>query len=269
MSQPMFEILQYEFMQRALIAGLIIAIIAPLLGTFLVVRRYSLLSDTLAHVALTGVAIGLLIGIHPIVGAVILTIVTAIAIEMIRQKRDIFGESLLAIFLSGSLAVAVVIMSSLKSLDINFINFLFGSITTVQPLDLWIIGILGVFVMLLTFFLYRTLFLVSFDEELAKAAGLPTHALNIVLMIFAAITVALSMQIIGALLIGAMMVIPVITASQFAKSFLQSIIYSCILAVLAVLTGLTLSFYFDLASGATIVVVLLFFFIISIFAEKH
>ena len=256
-------------MQRAFVAGIIIAIIAPLLGTFLVVRRYSLLADTLAHVSLTGVALGILAGINPILSALGLSVIASIGIETLREKRKIFGESILAIFLSGSLAVAIVLISAAKGLNVDFFSFLFGSITTVQQSDLIIIAVLGIAVLVTVLLLYRQLFLVSFDEDVAKASGLPAKALNMTLIILAAITVALSIRIIGALLIGAMIVIPVVTASQFAKSFRQSVVFSCILGVVAVISGLILSFYLNLASGASIVVLLLIFFMVSLFVEKH
>lgn len=260
----MWDIFQYEFMVRAFIAGGIIALIAPLIGNFLVVRRYSLMADTLAHVALAGVAIGLLLGTQPFVVAVLTTIFAAVLIEYLREKKKIYGESVLALFLSGSLAIAVVLMSIANGLNADLLSVLFGSIATVTTTDLYYMAGLGVIVVLTMVFSYKELFLVSFDEELAKASGLRVRLLNMTTVVLAAMSVSLAMRIVGVLLIGALMVIPVITAMQFRRSFKATIGLSILFSVLAVGLGLLLSYYFDLASGGTIVVLSLIFFIPSL-----
>ena len=265
----MLEIFQFPFMIRAFIAGGIIAVIAPLIGTFLVVRRYSLMFDTLAHVSLAGVAIGLLLNTQPVPVAVGVTIIAALGIEYLRDKKAIFGESVLAIFLSGSLAIAVVLMSIANGLNVDLLSYLFGSITTVTNLDLYFIVGLGLIVVSTVVLLYKELFLVAFDEEIAQANGLPVRFFNNIIIILAAVTVALSMRIVGALLIGALMVIPVVTAVQARRGFLHTIILSIIIASLSVFLGLFTSYYLDLASGGTIVVHALAFFIISLMFSKR
>lgn len=264
----MLSIFQFDFMIRAFVAGAVIAVIAPLIGNFLVVRRYSLMADTLAHVSLAGVAIGLLLGTQPIATAVVVAVCAAIAIDRLRDKRKIYGESVLAIFLSGSLAIAVMLLSLAKGFSFNLLSVLFGSITTVSGGDLYYIVILGVVVLLLITILYKELFFVSFDEELAAANGLRVRLYNMLLVVLAAVTVALSMRIVGALLIGALMVIPVIAAIQFGRGFRFTIFCSVLLSVCAVLGGLFLSYYLNLPSGATIVVLSLFFFMITTISTK-
>ena len=215
----MLELFQYDFVVRGFAAGIIIAIIAPLIGIFLVVRRYALMADTLAHVSLVGVAFGLLSKINPAITALVTAIVAALGMEWLRQSRKVFGESVLALFLSGGLALAIVLISYGKGLNTNLFGFLFGSIATVSSNDLLVMGITALIVVGVVVLFFRELFFVSFNEELAEANGLPVARYNMLTVVLAAITVSLSIRIIGVLLIGALMVIPVVTALQFRKSF--------------------------------------------------
>lgn len=257
----MFEIFQLDFMLRAFLAGIVVALIAPLIGNFLVIRRYSLMADTLAHVSLVGVAVGLLTRTAPVVVAVVLSIIAAIGIERLRTAKPLFGESVLALFLSGSLALAAVLISIAQGFNTNLFSYLFGSVTTVQPNELWLIGGLGIVVLVTVLGLYRQFFAVSYDEDVAQAAGMPARTLNLLMIILAAVTVALSMRVVGVLLIGALMVIPVVTAMLFGRSFRGTIILSIVFALIAVVVGLIAAFYLDLASGGTIVLVALVIFL--------
>lgn len=263
----MIEIFQYEFMVRAFMAGIIIGAIAPLIGMFLVVRRYALMADTLAHVSLFGVAVGLALGLSPILVALGISITAALIIEHLRRTRKIFGEALLALFLSGSLAGAVVLMSMTQGFSMNIFSYLFGSITTVTQSDLALIFWFGVAVFLSITLLYRHLLFVSLDEELAEAQGVPSKLLNMALVILAAITVSLSMRIVGALLIGALLVIPVITALQFRQSFLYTTLLSIVFSLTSVIAGLFLSYYLSVASGGMIVLVALLLFLLSLITK--
>jgi zinc transport system permease protein len=264
----MLEIFQYDFLIRAFIAGIITAIIAPLIGTFLVVRRYSLMGDTLAHVSLVGIAIGILLKINPIFSAIVTAIVAAVGIEQLRQTKKIFGESVLALFLSGGLAIAIVLISLAHGLNVNIFSFLFGSITTVTRTDLYTIAVVGIVVILAIVGLYKELFFVSFNEELAEANGLNTKTLNLILIILAAVTVSISMRIVGVLLIGALMIIPVVTAIQFGLGFLKTMMSAVTLSLISVIAGLFASFYLNLASGGTIVVIALLFFVSTLTINK-
>lgn len=262
----MFELFQYDFMLRAFAGGLIIALIAPMIGSFLVVRGYSLMADTLAHVSLAGVAIGLLTQTYPVVTAILASILAVLLMELLRQRKKVMGESLLALFLSGSLAIAVVIISIAKGFNVNFFGYLFGNITTVTTQDLYLMGGLGALVFLVILLFFKEFYLVAFDEELAQASGLPVKRLNLVQMFLAAIIISLSIRVVGVLLIGALMVIPVLTAMGLGRSFKQTIGFAILFSLLAVLLGLTFSYYFDLASGGTIVLFALFmFFLVSLF----
>lgn len=260
----MFEIFQYDFMIRAFAAGLMIAILAPMIGIFLVVKRYSLLADTLSHVSLVGVALSALLGINPMVGALVTSSVAAFGIEELRARRKLFGESLLALVLSGSLALAIILFGFTRGQSTSLLSILFGSITTVTSVDLGLIGVFGLLVLGITLSGFKTFFLVAYDEELARANGVPVRLLNAVLVILAAITVSLSIRIVGTLLVGALMVIPVLTATQFKQSFFRTFLIALGGSFLSVVIGLFSSFYLDLPSGGSIVLTSLVLFIGSL-----
>jgi len=265
------EIFQYSFILRGLEAGIIIALIAPVIGIFLVLRRYSLIADTLSHVSLAGVAIGLILNINPLITAIISAVVSSIVIERLRLSKRIFGESALAIFLSGSLALAIILISLNHGFRVDLFNYLFGSITTVRQADVYIIFILGLLVIAGIFAFYKELVYITVDEEAAQVSGISTRLINILLIVFAALTVSLAIPIVGVLLIGALIVIPVVTALQLRKSFKQTIFIAEIVSVFSVTFGIISSFYLNLSAGGVIVliniIILLLTFIIKEF--KH
>ncbi|VVA43983.1 Metal ABC transporter permease [Candidatus Roizmanbacteria bacterium] len=261
----MFDIFQYGFILRGLEAGLIIAVIAPLIGIFLVLRRYSLIADTLSHVSLAGIALGLLLKINPIITALIASISSSIFIEKLRINKKVYGESALSIFLSGSLAIAIVLIGIAKGFNINLFNYLFGSIVTVKQIDVYLIGILGMVVIGLIIFFYKELVYVTFDEESAKVSGINTNFINTLLIVLAALTVSLAIPIVGILLVSALIVLPVVTALQFKKSFKQTILIAEVISIVSVFLGIFVSYYLNLATGGTIVLIALGIFFLSLF----
>lgn len=264
----MLDIFHYDFMIRAFVAGLAVAVIAPLIGSFLVVRRYSLMADTLAHVSLLGVAIGLVLQINPVITAIITSTLASVGIERLRTDKKIYGESALALFLTGSLAIATLIISFSRDFNVNLFSYLFGSITTVSLTDVYLILGLGLAVLSVTILLYKELLATALDEELAIVNGIPTKALNLILIVLAALTVSLALRIVGVLLIGALMIIPVISAIQYGKGFKRTISIALIISLLSVILGLFGSYYLNLASGATIVVIALILFIVSLIINR-
>ena len=260
----MMEIFQYGFAIRGLEAGLIIGLIAPLIGMFLVLRRYSLIADTLAHVSLAGIAIGFLLGVNPIITAIGSTVLSSVIIERLRLSRKVYGESALAIFLSGSLALAVVLISFSRGFNVGLLNYLFGSIVTVTQTDVYVIAGLGAVVATILFLLYKELVYITFDEESAQVSGIPTRLINTVLIVLAALTVSLSIPIVGVLLISALMVIPVVTALQFRQSFVKTIIIAEMVSLFSVLVGIVTSFYLNLSTGGTIVLIALLIFVVTL-----
>lgn len=265
----MFEIFQYGFAVRGFEAGVIIGLIAPLIGMFLVLRRYSLIADTLAHVSLAGIAIGFLLQINPIMTAIFSTVLSSVVIERLRVSRKVYGESALAIFLSGSLALAVVLISLAHGFNVGLLNYLFGSIVTVKQVDLYIIGTLGAVVAIILFLFYKELVYITFDEESAQVSGIPTRMINTLLIVLAALTVSLSIPIVGVLLISALMVIPVVTALQFRQSFSQTILLAEVISLFSVIAGIFISFYLNLSTGGTIVLVSLMVFAVSLGFRKR
>jgi zinc transport system permease protein len=264
----MLEILEYSFMVRAFTAGLIIGIVSPLIGIFLVLRRYSLMADTLAHVSLAGVAIGLITKVNPIVTALVTSVVSSIAIEKLRESRKVYGESALALFLSGSLALAIVLISFARGFNVDLFSFLFGSITTVKDSDITLIFILGFLVVALIVAFYKELVYISFDEETARVSGIPARFINMLLIILTATTIAIAMRIVGILLISALIVIPVISALQYRKGFLQTIIIAEAISIFSIISGIFVSYYLNLAAGGTIILISLIIFIFSLIIKK-
>ncbi len=262
------QIFQYSFVIRGLLAGGMVAIIAPLIGIFLVLRRYSLIADTLAHVSLAGVAIGTLIGISPIISAIGVTLLSSLGIERLRSSKKVYGESALALFLSGSLALAVVILSIAHGFTASLFNYLFGSIVTVTETDIYLILGLAVLVIAVLVAFYKELVYISFDEEAARVSGIPTRFINAVLMLLSALTVALAIPIVGVLLIAALIVIPVVASLQLRMSFKKTIIAAEIISLISVLAGMIVSFYLNLAAGGTIVLIMLVIFLFILLAKR-
>ncbi|MDR7484601.1 MAG: metal ABC transporter permease [Armatimonadota bacterium] len=247
------EILQYGFMQRALLAGLMIGTIAPLIGVFLVLRRLSLIADTLAHVALAGVAAGLLLQTYPVAGALAAALVGAVGIERLRTSGRLFGEAALAVFLSGGFAVAVVLIGLAGGFNVDLFGYLFGAITVVQPVDLWVILGLGLVVLGTVAAFSKEFFAITFDEEGARVQGVPADALNLLLTALVALTVVVAMRIVGILLTSALVVIPAITALRLAGSFRSALFIAVACSLAAVVAGTVAAFYLDLPTGGAIV----------------
>lgn len=251
----MFEMFATGFMQRAWLAGLIVAIICPLIGSFLVLRRQSMIGDGLGHIAFAGVAGGALMGVQPVLSAAVVTVIGALIIEWVRNKLNTFSEMVLAIFFYSGMGLAVVFTSMNRLGGFNLGSILFGSLMTISAEDLLIVAILGLIASVFTIAFYRPLQYLTYDETSARVAGLPVDRLNLWLAILTALTVALSMRIVGLLLVSAMMVIPVACALQTAKSFAGTIIGGIAYGIIIVSGGLSVSYYADLAPGGTIVLV--------------
>lgn len=249
----MLEMLEMEFMQRAWLAGLIMAVICPLIGSFLVLRRQSLIGDGLGHIAFAGVAGGALWGYSPVLSAAAATIIGALAIEKVRTRLSDSSDMVLAIFFYSGMGLAVIFTGLNKDGGFNLGSILFGSLMTVSSKDLLIVTALGCCTVLFVMLFYRPLQYLTFDEVSAKVSGLPVERLNLLLALLTALTVALSMRIVGLLLVSAMMVIPVACALQTARSFAATIMQSMLYGLLTVFLGLTISYYANLAPGGTIV----------------
>jgi zinc transport system permease protein len=245
--------LDLEFMRLAFAIGAIIGVLAPAVGFFLVQRQQSLIGDGIGHVAFAGVAIGYLVGVSPVLTALVASLVGAVAIEWLRSRRHAAGDQALALVFYTGIALGVVLISLAGALDVNLLAFLFGSILTVTPTDLALVAVLGAAGLATIALLYRALAGAVLDEEGARVAGVPIGALNVVVAVLAALTVALSMRVVGILLIAALMVLPVIAASRIAWSMRSTILLAMAIGLASVLAGLSVAYYADLPPGGTIV----------------
>lgn len=264
----MFEIFQYTFMQRALIAGSLIGIICPLIGVFIVLRRMSLIGDSLSHVALSGVLVGIITNIYPIFTAILASIIAAISIEKLRKNYEKYAELSIAIVLSLGIGISVILIGLAKSINFDLMGYLFGSITTVLSKDLLVIFLLSIFIIFFVKFLYKELFYITFDEESARLSGIPIKTINTIFIIIVAITITLSMRIVGALLVSSLMVIPVACSMQVAKSFKQTLFFSVTFAQISIFIGIISSYYLEIAPGGTIVVTSTLFLVFTLFSKS-
>ena len=262
------DIFQYEFMQRALAAGIVIGIICPLAGIFLVLRRLSLLGDALSHISLTGVAAGLVCSINATLSALAFALAGSLGIEYLRRHYTQYAELAIALAMSGGMGLAVVLISLGKGNTATVLSFLFGSIVAVTPVDLYIIFAVGLLVCVSVMLLYRPLFYISFDEEGALLAGIPINKVNIYFMLLTAVTIAVSMRIVGALLVSSLMTIPAAISLQLAHSFKAAVSISVAAGLISVIAGLILSFYLSLAPGGTIILFSLLLLFLTIGCKK-
>lgn len=244
-----------EFMRLAFAAGAVIGILAPAVGFFLVQRRMSLIGDGIGHVAFAGVALGLLLHVSPVLTALVVAVAGGVAIEWLRSRRHAAGDQALALVFYTGIAGGVVLISLAGSLNVNIFQYLFGSILTVTRQDVLVIALFGAAALVCIALLYRALSAVVIDEEGARVAGVPVAALNVVLAGLAALTIALSMQIVGVLLIAALMVLPVTAATRIGWSLRSTLLLSIAIGLVSVFVGLTASYYADLPPGGTIVLV--------------
>ena len=247
------SLLDLEFMRLALATGAVVGILAPAVGFFLVQRHMSLIGDGVGHLAFAGVAAGYLFGISPVATALVASVAGAIGIEWLRGTHRTAGDQALALFFYGGIALGVVFVSAAEELNANLFTFLFGSILTVTSGDLVLVAALGIGALVTILTLYRGLVAVAIDEEGARVSGIPVQMLNVALAALVGLTIALSMRIVGILLIGALMVLPVMSATRLANSLQSALTMSMGIGLVSVLAGLVLSYYLNLAPGGAIV----------------
>ncbi|WP_406000980.1 metal ABC transporter permease [Streptomyces sp. NBC_00829] len=256
------EILETAFMQRALIAALLVGITAPAIGIYLVQRRQALMGDGIGHVAMTGVGLGFLLSANPIWMATIVSVAGAVTMELIRAYGRTRGDIALAMLFYGGMAGGVLLINiSDSGSTANLSSFLFGSLSTVSDADLTAIALLAAFVVLVSVGLRRQLFAVSQDEEFARVTGLPVRALNLLIAVTAAVTVSVAMRVVGLLLVSALMVVPVAAAQQLSRSFKATFTLAVGIGVAVTLAGTTTSYYQDVPPGATIVLMAIAVFV--------
>ncbi len=262
------EIFQYEFMRRAFLAAVIIAVIAPCIGTSIVLKRLSAIGDATSHSALAGIALGLALGVNPILGAVFFSVIAVLGIELLRKIFGRYSEIATVVVMSAGIGLTAVLSGFIKNGSANLSSFLFGSIVAITDFEMCLTIGLGIAVIIVSVLLYKELFFVTFDEEAARLAGVPVGGINLVIMLLTAVTVSVASRIVGALMISSLLVIPVAAAMLVAKSYKQTICLAVGFAELFTLSGLFISYYADLRPGGTIVLIGVIFLLVTAAAAK-
>ncbi|MFD5874297.1 metal ABC transporter permease [Streptomyces sp. NPDC060322] len=259
----MLEFLNPPFMQRALIAAVLVGITAPAIGIYLVQRRQALMGDGIGHVAMTGVGLGFLLSTNPVWMATLVAVAGSVVMELIRWYGRTRGDIALAMLFYGGMAGGVMLINlSDTGSNANLTSYLFGSLSTVSEEDVTAIVALAAFVVLVTVGLRRQLFAVSQDEEFARVSGLPVRVLNLLVAVTAAVTVTVAMRVVGLLLVSALMVVPVAAAQQIAKSFKVTFVLAVVIGTAVTLAGTVTSYYQDVPPGATIVLLAIAAFVV-------
>ena len=260
--------LQYSFIQKAFLAGSFVAVLCAVLGMFLVLKKMSLIGDGLSHVSFGGIALGMFLGIYPLYIAIPVAVLSSYLILKITKKAKIYGDSAIGIVSAVGLSFGILLASLSRGFNVDLFSYLFGNILAISNSEVIISIILSTLVAIIIYLFYHELFSATFDEEFATASGIKTNRLNTMLAILTAITVVLSIKIVGVMLVSALLIIPASTALQINKSFKGCIFTAIITSILSVLIGITLSFFLDLPAGATIVLLNFFLFGLAFLKNK-
>jgi len=258
----LFRALSYTFMQRALLVGILIAISSSFLGIFLVLRRYSMIGDGLAHVSFATVALALLLNQSPLVISIPVVIAASFLILKLSEENRIGGDAAIGLVSSFSVALGVFISSLAKGFNVDLFSYLFGSILVIGKTDVYFSIVLSIVVLSTVIYYYHDLFALTFDEEYASVMGKNTKKLNQLISILTSITIVLGIRVVGTMLISSLIIFPTVTALQVSKSFKSTIIYAVSVSIVSVVIGIFASFLFDLPTGASIVLINGFFFAI-------
>lgn len=267
---------EYEFLRNTFYTGLLIGIIAPLLGTFIVVRRLSLIADALSHVTLAGIAFGLLLEkkfalgfITPFYSGMGFSVIASVIVERLRGVYKAYQELAIPIILSGGVGLSVIFISMADGFNTDLYNYLFGSVSAVSKSDLLSILAVSVIVIVVLFLFYKELFMLSFDEEHAVVSGIHAKRIHFLFIVLTALVIAASIRIVGVLLVSALMTLPVAASIRIAKGFKQTIFLSIIFGEIAVIVGLISGYYFEIPPGGTIVVTSIIILLLTITFKRY
>jgi zinc transport system permease protein len=264
----MLEILGSPFMQKAFIAGILVSLLTGLISVFIVLRKMSFIGAGISHAAFGGVAIGFFTGLNPLLTAIIYSIAVAIGIESTGRKGRISEDVSIGIFYSVSMALGVALVSLSKSYNVDLFGYLFGNILAITQTDIILTVITFVLVSGFIVIFLKDLFLSAYNEELAQISGVHVVFLNNLFLISLAVSIVISIRIVGIILVSALLVIPGATARLFAKGLLSMIALSCLTGVVSVISGLLISYEYDIAPGASIVLASAFIFFLSLVLKK-
>lgn len=267
--QDFLTLFEYAFIQRAFLAGSFTAIACALLGMFLVLRKMSLIGDGLAHMSFGAIALGLFLGVYPFAVAVPIAIVGAVLILKLSERSKMYGDAVIGMVSVVGLAVGVLLASLGGGFNVDLFSYLFGNILAIGALEVWLSVGLSLGVILAIALFYWDFFSMTFDEEYAMVSGTKTEMLNIFLAILTALTVILSVKVVGILLVSALLILPAMTALQREKRFFRAMLVSVFISLAGVVLGILLSFFFDIPSGATIVLLLALGFVLAFLFKKE
>jgi zinc transport system permease protein len=262
------DIFTEYFFQRALIGGILIGATAPLIGIFLVLRRLSMIGDTLAHVSIAGVALGFLVNVYPLALGLVFAVLAAFAIEKLRKAYRTYAELSIAIMLSGGVALASLLFTLGKGFNMNVTSYLFGSIYTLDRVDLWLVFAVTVVVIVVVLIFFKELFLMSFDEDAASVSGLPQRGLNVLVTVLTALVISVAIKIVGALLVSALLTIPVACSLAVGRGFRHTVLIAVVYSEIAVIAGLMIAGIWNLAPGGTIVMLLIALLVVTLVTKR-
>lgn len=269
------DFLEYDFLRNTFFTGVLIGIIAPLLGTFIVVRRLSLLADALSHVTLAGIAFGLLmekkfaIMLSPLYSGMAFSVAGSILIEKLRGVYKAYQELAIPIILSGGVGLSVIFISIANGFNTDLFNYLFGSVSAVSRNDFYSIAVISFFIVVIILLFYKELFALSFDEEYATISGLHSKAIHLLFIVLTALVIAASIRIVGVLLVSALMTLPVAASMRLAKGFKQMVMLSIVFGEIAVIIGLVTGYYLRIPSGGTIVMTSILILLLVMFIKRR
>ena len=264
----MLELLQYEFMQRALLGGLLIGVTSSLIGVFLVLKRLSLLGDSFAHASFGGIALGFVLGWNPLLTAFGFVTLASLGIDRLINKIKLYGESAIALLLSFGMAFALLLIGAADKIDTNIFSYLFGSLLTINFFDIILTLCVLLLVIIFYYFNYKKLFYSAFNRDIALIRNKHTETIDKIFIVLAAITIVVSIRAVGILLISALLVVPALIGLRLATSLKNTLYIAMISSVLGIYLGIFISYYFDLPTGGTIVMSLLFLFLLTLFIKK-
>ncbi|WP_062234927.1 metal ABC transporter permease [Fictibacillus sp. FJAT-27399] len=273
MSFPFF---QYDFLQNAFLTGIMIGLLAPVLGVFIVVRRQSLIADALSHITLAGIAANLMLGrnvaffsgLNPLYMGMVFSVGGAVGIEQLRKVYKHYEELAIPIIMSAGIGLSVIFISLANGFNTDLFNYLFGSVLAVKESDVWTIFFILLLVFAFVLFLYKELFVLSFDEEQATVSGIRGKWIQFLFIVMVALVIASSMKIVGILLVSSLMTLPVAASIRLANGFKHTFVLSVIFGETAVILGLILSYYLDFAPGGTIVMISVIILLLSLLWKK-
>lgn len=259
----MLEILSYTFMQRALLASVLIGTVSAVIGVYVVLRGLSFIGTGIAHASFGGVALGFLLGINPTLTAVGFCLLTAWGIAWTSRRAEVKEDTAIGIFFTATMALGILFIGLMADYNVDLFGYLFGSVLSVTQADLWLSGLLGTGVLLTVGLFFKELLFITFDPEMARVSGLPATALYVLLLSLMALTIVLSIKVVGIILVSALIVIPAAAAYQLTEDFWPMMILAVIIGNVSALSGLFLSYELDTASGATMVLTATLVFLLS------